>query len=199
MRRILRLSQSGQHKEALHALGRLFDENRSLDDFGWLRRQVLAMEASVHGDAKEYVLAVEKLREVRDLGSPNLSAYVQDQIALAVGLLKLDRNEEALQEIEGALRASGTPQAGLPSPLDIQAAFVHHARISRHLGRDIPGVHRELFVRNAERLQIPRDIWEKEVSLTSAVPKAEEWLDQQSRRAVADSHDPLFRARHDSD
>jgi hypothetical protein len=157
------------------------------------------MEASAHEDAKRQILAVEKLREIRDLGSPNLSAFVQDQIALARGLEKLNSNEEALQELDRGLRASNTPQGDLPSPLDIQAAFVHHARMSQGLGRDIPAPHRALFVQTAERLQVPPDVWEREPSLSSMVLKTEEWLHRQSQLAAADSRDPLFRSRDDSD
>lgn len=186
---ILRLSQSGRYQDALQAAQRLLDQNLPFDDFGWLRRQVLGIEASVHDDAREYEVALEKLREMKKLGSPNLSAFVQDEVALARGLEKLNRNEEALQELEGALRISSTPEHDLPSPLDIQAALVHYVRISQHLGREVPATHRALFIQNAERLQIPSDVWGKEPSLSLMILKAEEWLHHQSQRAVAGGKD----------
>jgi hypothetical protein len=192
-RRILNTSHAGQHDVALQELRRILNEHRAQDDFGWLRRNVLMLEASVHEDAGQYALAIQKLHEVRDLVGQNLSAFVQNQISLALDLARLDRDADALRELDQALTRSEPTEGEGPTPLDIQAVFVHYARISQRLGGDIPGIHRELFVRTVQNLDVPRDVWQREASLVSMVLKTEEWLDQQSRQVIANSKDPLFR------
>jgi len=192
-RRILNTSHAGQHELALQQLRRILNEHRAQDDFGWLRRNVLMLEASVHEDAGEYDLAIQKLHEVRELVSQNLSAFVQNQIGLAFDLARLDRDADALRELDQALAQSELTEGADPTPLDIQAVFVHYARISHRLGSDMPEMHRELFIRTVQNLEVPRDVWDREASLASMVLQTEKWLDQQSRQAIATIKDPLFR------
>src|SRR5437879_4786236 len=138
-----------------------------LDDFAWLRRSGLMMEASIYEDAGQYALAIEKLEKVRDLVSPNLSAFIQNQIGIANDLVRMNRFDDALRELERALQTSARPERGHPHPFDIEAVLVHYARIAQGLGRDIPALHRELFVQIVEKLEIPRSAWEREPALAS--------------------------------
>ena len=133
---------------------------------------------------------------VYGLGADALQPRAVERIFAAKGrplsdpLIVHIADEDALRELELAIQASATPDRGLPTPLDIQAGFVHYARISKRLRRDITIQYRELFVRNAEKLKIPRDVWQAEAFLSSMVLRSEEWLVSQSRLAVADSKDP---------
>jgi tetratricopeptide (TPR) repeat protein len=194
---ILRLSGSGRHQEALQSLHHILAENRVLDDFGWLRRHGLMMEASIYEDAGQYALAIEKLEKVRDLVSPNLSAFVQNQIAIANDLVKMNRLDDALRELERTLQTSARPERGDPHPFDIEDVLVHYAKITQGLGKDIPALHRELFVQIAEKLEIPRSAWEREASLASMALRAEQWLSEKEQRAIAGSKDPLLQPKND--
>ena len=183
MSRILNTSRAGQHEAALAELHRILNDYSGLDDFGWLRRNVLMLEASVHEDAGEYGLAIQKLHEVRNLVSQNPSAFVQNQIGIALNLARLGREVDALRELDQALTRSELSEEIDPSPLDIQAVFVHYARIVQRLCIEIPGMHRQLFIRTAQNLEVPRDVWQQDASLASIVLQTEEWLDRQSRPA----------------
>lgn len=193
MAAIFHLSRGGQHEDALRFLHRITDPNRPFDDFGWLRRNELRMEASIYEDAGQYGTAIEKLKQLRDLGSPNLSAFVQDQIAIANNLAHINRVDDAWRELERALHVSTKPERGHPSPLDVLAVLVHSARISQRLGTDIPALHSGLFIQIAQKLGIPPAAWQTETSLASRILKADKWLEEQDRRAIAGSTDRLLR------
>ena len=134
---------------------------------------------------------------MRDLVNPNPSAFVQNQIGIANDLVKMNRFDNALRELERALQTSARPERGHPHPFDIEAVLVHYARIAQGLGRDIPALHRELFVQIVEKLEIPRSAWEAETSLASMVLRAEAWQREKEQRSIAGSRDPLLRPRDD--